>query len=174
MKRIAITGPESTGKSWLTVQLAEHFQAPYVPEYSRKYLDALGRDYNYDDILAIARGQLKEEEATAKMNGTQWLFSDTDLLVSYIWCQVKYQKVHPWIVEKLKTHTYNHYLMCNIDLPWQPDPLREHPHRRKEIYNLYIIALEQFNLPYTVISGVGEARLINALNALKEGVLSQF
>ena len=165
MKRIAITGPESTGKSWLTVKLAAFYNAPFVPEYSREYLKNIGRPYQYEDILAIARGHLNAEESVANSDAL-WLFSDTDLLVAYIWSQVKYGKVHPWIVEKLSSHRYYHYLLCDIDLPWQPDPLREHPHRRKEIFNLYVKALEQHGFPYTIVRGEGETRLINAISAV--------
>lgn len=170
MKRIAITGPESTGKSWLTAQLAAFYQAPFVPEYSREYLESLGRPYEYEDILAIAQGQLNAEESMAKNSDALWLFSDTDLLVTYIWCQVKYGKVHPWIVEKLSSHSYHHYLLCDIDLPWQPDPLREHPHRRNEIFSLYIKALKQHGFPFTIIRGEGETRLFNAVTAVNESL----
>lgn len=172
MTRIAITGPESTGKSWLTAQLAAFYQVPFVPEYSREYLDQLCRPYTYPDILTIAQGQLKAEEELAAKSDAPLLFSDTDLLVTFIWCQVKYGKVHPWIMEKLKSHRYHHYLLCDIDLAWQPDPLREHPHRRKEIFALYVKALEHHGFPFTIVRGEGETRLMHAVTAVNESLIA--
>ncbi|GAB1403255.1 hypothetical protein MASR1M74_04330 [Lentimicrobium sp.] len=168
MIRIAITGPESTGKSWLTSQLAAFYNAPFVIEYSREYLEALQRPYTYDDILNIAKGQLKLENEAARNSCANVLFADTDQLVNYIWCKVKYNKVHPWIADTMVTHRYQHYLLCDIDLPWESDPLREHPHRREEIFELYVKTLELNGLPYTIIQGNGELRFFNAIAAVNK------
>ncbi|MCK4569489.1 MAG: ATP-binding protein, partial [Bacteroidales bacterium] len=95
--RIAITGPESTGKSELAEQLAKHFNTVWVPEYSREYLRELSRSYGYDDILSIAKGQFEGEERMAtKASGL--LFCDTDFIVNKIWCIDKFGKCHPWIL----------------------------------------------------------------------------
>jgi NadR type nicotinamide-nucleotide adenylyltransferase len=165
LKRIAITGPESTGKSWLAEQLAAHFHTLWVPEYSREYLQKLGRTYGFPDIVSIARGQLeREEKAAQRVN--RYLFCDTDPLVTKVWSEFKYGKCDPWIAEKVTTHRYHLYLLCNIDLPWQDDPLREHPENRKELFNLYHNTLAAMNADFAIISGYAEDRLKNAINAV--------
>ncbi len=87
--RIAITGPESTGKSMLTAQLAKHYKAVMVAEYAREYLEKLGRPYEYHDILKIAKGQLAIENAVLKST-EKFLFTDTEAIVTKIWCDVKF------------------------------------------------------------------------------------
>lgn len=169
--RIAITGPESTGKSWLAEQLARHYGEPWVPEYSREYLEKLGRPYEMDDILYIAAGQFNAENELIK-SAEKYIFSDTEFLVTYIWSMVKYGEAHSWLNNMATTHRYSHYLLCNTDLPWEFDPLREHPHYRDELLKLYIRELEERKLPYTLISGAGEERLQNAIRALKDAGLT--
>jgi nicotinamide riboside kinase len=116
MIRIAVTGPESTGKTTLARQLARRYGAPWTPEYARYYLRRLNRPYVQDDLLAIARGQLEWEEAKGRRN-PEILFSDTCLLVIKIWSEFKYGNCHPWILEQLRAHTYDLYLLCGVDLP---------------------------------------------------------
>ena len=165
LKRISITGPESTGKSWLAEKLSAHYREPWAEEYSREYLNKLNRPYNFEDILLIAQGQFKLEEDNAR-SAAAYLFCDTDFLVTRIWSLVKYGKSHPWIDLMANTHIYDHYLLCNTDLPWEPDPLREHPELRNELMQLYLDELTFRNLPYTVISGQGDDRLQAAVKVI--------
>lgn len=165
IRRISITGPESTGKSWLAQQLALHFQEPWVPEYAREYLNNLDHPYGFEDILHIAEGQYrleKEKIRTAK----HYLFCDTDFLVTHIWGMVKYGRSHHWIENKKNNHIYDLYLLCDTDLPWEPDPLREHPEQRKELLELYLKELYELKFPYSLISGQGKARLNAAITAI--------
>ena len=165
IRRISITGPESTGKSWLAQHLARHYQDAWVPEYAREYLNNLDHPYGFEDILHIAKGQFEREEKQAK-TAQKILFCDTDFLVTHIWGMVKYGKSHPWIENKKNTHIYDLYLLCDTDLPWEPDPLREHPDQRKELLELYLKELSERKLPYTLISGQGTARLNAAIEAI--------
>jgi NadR type nicotinamide-nucleotide adenylyltransferase len=167
IKRISITGPESTGKSWLAQQLARHYDEPWVPEYSREYLNNLNHPYGFEDILHIAEGQYLREKERAK-TARNYLFCDTDFLVTHIWGMVKYGKSHPWIENKKKNHIYNLYLLCDTDLAWEPDPLREHPEQRNELLELYLKELSEQKLPYTLISGQGTARLNAAISAINQ------
>jgi NadR type nicotinamide-nucleotide adenylyltransferase len=166
IKRIAITGPESTGKSWLAAGLAEEFSEPWVPEFARFYLEKLNKPYNFDDVLEIARGQFKTEEAAAAL-AKEWLFCDTDFLVTRVWCLVRFGKSHPWIDQMADQHLYAHYLLCNTDLPWEADPLREHPHLRKELFEMYLTELEKRRLPFTIVSGTGDERLMKGVEVLR-------
>lgn len=170
MKRIAITGPESTGKSWLCENLAAYFDVYWVMEYARQYLEEIQWPYVYNDLKEIAKGQLKSENSTATKAGKQkhqLLFCDTDFLVLYIWSIKKYGKCDPYITKKLKEHKYDLYLLCNIDLPWEYDPLRENPDDREILFNMYESALKEFKLPYRIISGKGEERLMNAVKFIE-------
>jgi NadR type nicotinamide-nucleotide adenylyltransferase len=161
IRRIAITGPESTGKSELAKALAEHYRTVWVTEYAREYLDNLGRPYDYDDILKIAMAQVRGEEEQVK-KARDYLFADTEMLVLKIWCDVKFGKCHSWIDERLKKQDYDLYLLTDIDLPWQPDPLREHPDKRKELFELYLSELKKRKLPFEIVNGLGRQRVKNA------------
>jgi len=166
MIRISVTGPESTGKSWLAQQLAEHYNSLWVPEYARKYLESINRPYTYNDILLIAKNQFIEENALAQ--NTELLFCDTDFCVTSIWCNVKYGKCHHWITEHLKQNNYNLYLLCDIDLPWQYDPLREHPQMRAALFEMYKDLLSGHGFNYRIVSGTGDERLQNAIAFVDE------
>lgn len=163
--RIAITGPESTGKSWLAENLARAYHTSWVPEYAREYLIKLDRPYNYDDVLSIARGQMAAEDSALQSAG-KLLFSDTECIVTKIWCDVKFDRCHRWIIEQIELRPYDLYLLCDIDLPWQPDPLREHPHLRQYLFDLYRTELTSRKLPFGVVSGTGEARLECAMEII--------
>lgn len=167
LKRIAITGPESTGKSWLTEQLALKFKTSFVPEYAREYLLEHGLEYTIDDVERIAKGQLRNEKKEAeKTQG--FLFCDTDMLVPKIWCEVVFGRCPEWIQYQFVNHQYDLYLLCFTDLPWEYDPMRENPENRDEIFKLYEKALKDNNFPYRIVKGLGGDRLENALNFVKE------
>jgi NadR type nicotinamide-nucleotide adenylyltransferase len=166
LKRIAITGPESTGKSWLAENLASRHHDPWVPEYAREYLGSINRPYDFEDVLKIARGQFDAEESIARQ-AKEWLFCDTDFLVTRIWCLVKFGKSHPWIDYMADNHVYTHYFLCNTDLPWEADPLREHPHKRQELFNMYLSELSSRKLPFTIVKGTGDGRLLSAMEAIR-------
>ena len=165
MKKIVIVGPESTGKTSLAKQLAQHFESDYIPEYAREYISNLDREYIEDDILAIAKKQLELQENYS--SNKHFLFLDTDLIVCKIWSLFKYGKCHPWILEQITKNNDCHYLLCNIDLAWQVDPQREHPHQRQEIYDLYLAELQSNNYQYSIINGIGEERLQSAINSIQ-------
>ena len=147
--------------------LAEHYRTVWVPEYAREYLNNLNREYNYEDILLIAKGQVKGEEEILEM-ANRFLFVDTEMIVLKIWCEVKYGKYHPWILSQLEKQNYDLYLLTDIDLPWQPDPLREHPDKRRELFNLYLDELKKQNLPFEIINGIGKKRLENAMEIIEK------
>lgn len=172
IKRIAITGPESTGKSRLAKELADYYQTVWVPEFAREYLSNLNRPYNYDDILIIAKNQLDiENNLITKAN--RFIFCDTDFTVTKIWCDFKYKKTHPWIDEQFKSHKYDCYLLCNIDLPWEYDPQRENANERNELFEIYLTTLRTANYPYSIINGEGRLRIQNAIDYINNSFLSK-
>jgi len=166
MIRISITGPESTGKSWLASKLAEHYNTAWVPEYARRYLSEINRPYTYDDILLIARQQAEDEGSASK--GAALIFCDTDYCVTSIWCKVKYNKCHKWISAKLEQNLYGLYLLCDIDLPWEADPQREHPEMRNELFEMYQNTLSEKGFNYRIVQGSGMERLNNAIDYVDE------
>jgi len=167
LKRVSVTGPESTGKTQLAEWLAGHYQTKWIPEYAREYLAKHGPDYTLADVVAIARGQLKRENTTAE-NTRKILFCDTDLLVTKIWCEVVFDLCPEWIEQQFHTHQYDLYLLCYPDIPWEPDPLRENPDNRKELFELYLKTLKDYKLPFQVVKGSGNVRFENARTFVDE------
>jgi NadR type nicotinamide-nucleotide adenylyltransferase len=163
--KIGITGPESTGKSMLAEQLSAHFKTTFVREIARKYLESLDRAYVEEDLKQIAVLQCKEEDRIANL-AEEILVCDTTLQVIKIWSEVKYKRCHPDILEEEKNRKYDLFLLMNIDLPWMPDPQREHPDLRQYLFELYHQDLIEKNCPFEIISGSGEQRFQNALKAL--------
>jgi NadR type nicotinamide-nucleotide adenylyltransferase len=168
-KKIVIIGPESTGKSTLTKALADHFGEPWVAEYAREYLEKLDRPYEFDDLLAIARGQLALEERQLKL-ADKFLFCDTDLHVLQVWSESKYKRVHPWILDQIAGRQYDFYLLTDIDTPWEADPQREHPEpeMRRYFFDCYKLLLEKNCTPYQVVHGDKASRLTVALHYISQ------
>ncbi|MGB1241041.1 MAG: AAA family ATPase [Chitinophagales bacterium] len=170
--KVVLTGPESTGKSTLSKKLATHYQTAYVPEYARSYIAALDRPYNSEDILQIAKGQLKSEDYfSSKAN--KILFSDTALLVPKIWSEVVYGFCPDWIENELISRHYDLYLLMYPDVDWKPDPQREHPHFRLELFEMYKEVLQKLHTPYIVIEGTYKSRFETAMQAINEMVDSK-
>ncbi len=166
IKKIAVVGPESTGKSELSAQLARNYDTEWVPEFARFYLDRLDRPYEQSDLLEIAKGQIQWEEDKL-LYANNFLICDTNLIVIKVWSDHKYGNTDPYIEEKLNKIKYDLYLLANIDLPWRDDPQREHPTLRKYFFEVYENYLKQHQLPYQVISGIEENRTANAVEAIE-------
>lgn len=179
IKKIVIIGPESTGKSTLCKALADHYQSEWCPEYARAYLLEHGTDYRFEDLLTIAKGQLAlEDKTTAALqqridaaNGEEkvWpLFIDTDMYVMKTWCEFVFKRCHPFILQQLVLRTYDHYLLCNTDLPWVKDELREYPDNatRQHLFLMYKDALVHQSVPWTLVSGTSTDRLRHAIEAV--------
>lgn len=166
MKKIAIIGPESTGKSTLSIDLANYFHEPFVAEYGRTYLEQNGPKYQEEDLLQISKGMLKAEKEKAK-DANNFLFCDTDLIMMKVWHEVKYGRHHPFVLEKLAQKPYDYHLLCKPDLPWEEDPLRENPNIREELYTHYKRELDYYGFQYHIISGI-ENRLDRAIAAVEK------
>jgi len=160
--RIAITGPESTGKSTLSNQLADYYKTVSTVEYARSYLDALERPYQKHDLLEIAKGQI-EEENSKQLVANRLLFCDTDLLVIKIWSNYKYGIVDPFILSEITKRDYDLYLLADIDIPWEPDKQREHPTKRAYFFSLFENELKSAHANYHIIQGPIQERLKNAI-----------
>jgi len=152
MIRVAVTGPESTGKSMLCKSLSLHFNCPMVAEYARIYLENLNRSYTYEDVELIALKQMQQEDEIIKTN-PDVLITDTELLVIKIWMQHKFGRMPAWLETKLTERIYDIYLLCDADIPWEYDPLRENPNTGKYFFDLFENELKNRNINYTIIYG---------------------
>ncbi|PSK93863.1 AAA family ATPase [Taibaiella chishuiensis] len=173
LKRIVIIGPESTGKSTLTTGLAGYFHTAHVPEYARLYLEQLDRPYTAPDLEAIARGQIALEDKTAAAAGGDLLFCDTDLQVVKVWSEDKYNHCPAWILEAIAMRPYDLYLLTDIDMPWQDDPLREHPEPQMRAYffHIYKDIVQQSGIPFVLVTGNEQQRLECAVAAIQQVLL---
>lgn len=169
-RKVVIIGPESTGKSTLCEQLAAHYHTRWCPEYAREYLLRHGMNYTYDDLLTIAKGQLAlEDQYTQEMSGKDGLlFIDTDMYVMKVWCEFVFGRCHRFILDQLVERKYDGYLLCNTDLPWEKDALREYPdlETRERLMKIYTDCMINQPLPWYLVSGTKEDRLKKAINAV--------
>lgn len=182
IKKIVIIGPESTGKSTLCSELANHFNTLWCPEYAREYLLKYGTNYSFEDLAVIARGQLKlEAEYVEKVRSLEpglrpptsdlWpLFLDTDMYVMKVWCEFVFGQCHRFILDEIVQRKYDLYLLCNTDLPWVKDELREYPdlETRETLFRIYKDLLINQNIPWVEIKGNNEARLQTAIDAVNQ------
>jgi len=150
MKKIVLTGPESSGKTTIAQRLAMDFNAPLVPEYARTYLNQLKRPYQKSDLWKIAQGQ-QASEKTAATAHLHYLFCDTDLWTILIWSEEKYGKVDARIIEALNQQKTNLYLLLQPTLPWAYDPQRENPTDRDRLFRIYRNKLRKHRQPYLEI-----------------------
>jgi NadR type nicotinamide-nucleotide adenylyltransferase len=166
-RRIAITGPESTGKTSLTTQLAGLYDTVYVPEYARQYLDDNGVKYTYDDVLKMALGQIElERQMHEKAN--EILFADTEMIVYKIWLEFYGWEVPKWMTDHIHKNKFDLYLLMDIDLPWVADGQRANPNDRDVIFHRFEDELETVGAHYGIISGIGTLRIDNAISTIEE------
>lgn len=163
--KIAITGPESSGKTTIAKLLTEELNASYIPEFAREYLENLDRSYTIKDLDGIAQGQVDRWNDAPK---DKLLVCDTELVVMKIWSEFKYSKVSDKILELLDKQRFDIYLLCKPDIPWEPDVLRENPDDREMLFEMYLKELESRKLPFVILEGSIESRLKRALKILDD------
>ena len=165
MRRIVLTGPESSGKTTLTLALAERFRLPYALEYARLYLEKNGPQYDCELVHEIARGHLRYQQEQVPEETPLALY-DTDLQNFFIWCEVAFSHCEPWLQEAAAAEQDHVYLICQSDLPWEFDPLREHREGREALFEKHLAAVRATGRDYQVISGHGAERLEQAVKAV--------
>ncbi|WP_114790217.1 AAA family ATPase [Niabella yanshanensis] len=183
IKKIVIIGPESTGKSTLCEQLAAHYNSVWCPEYAREYLLQNGTNYTFDDLATIAKGQVAlEDEYVERVRSQklsnirhpaskfQPLFIDTDMYVMKVWCEFVFGQCHRFILDEIVARKYDLYLLCNTDLPWTRDELREYPdlETRETLFKMYKDLLVNQSTPWVEIKGSNDDRLKAAIDATEK------
>lgn len=157
---IFITGSESTGKSTLSKQIAEYFDIPLVTEFARDYITGLERDYIPSDLEIIGKQQIKQIMENEQEG---LVVFDTGLIITSVWYQVKYGVIPEWLKKAIPKYGDGKYLICDTDIPWINDPVRENPHRREELNFLYQSKIREYGFDYEVVRGSGDVRLKNAI-----------
>lgn len=166
--KIAVVGPESTGKSTVAEFLARHYGTVCVPEYAREYCKHLNREYTLQDEMNMFYGQLALERSLLPLAQSNLLVCDTMFLTIKVWCDHLFGHTPQEVLDALRTVHYDLYLLMDIDLPWVDDPLRDFPQLREHFMQVWHCELQAIGANYKVISGLGEDRLTNALEEADE------
>ncbi|MEH6763605.1 MAG: ATP-binding protein [Aequorivita antarctica] len=170
MIKVVLYGPESTGKTTLAKQLAEHYNTLWVPEYMREYLqkkwDSEKKLVSKEDLIPIANGQLKlEKEASQQVENL--LICDTNLLELKVYSEYYYDGFCPLEIKNEATQdNYSIYLLTYVDTPWEQDILRDRPNNRKEMFRIFEAELKKQNFPYQVLKGKEKERFENAVRII--------
>lgn len=165
IKKIAIVGPESTGKSTISKALAKYYQVPWVPEYARYYCAALTSPCTFEDETNMFHGQVALEESVLAMADSEFIICDTTFLTVKIWSDEMFGKAPQVVLDELSKRPYDLYLLLDIDLPWEEDPLRDFPNMRAHFMDIWHKELKALQANYVVINGV-DNRLQNAISAI--------
>jgi NadR type nicotinamide-nucleotide adenylyltransferase len=169
MLKIAITGPESVGKSTLARQLAELFNGIFVCEFARDYVQNLNRKYSYNDVVKIAKMQCQQyDELLPDANQYPVVFFDTFLIITKVWFEYVWNKYPNWLDEAITSRKMDLYLLCSPDIPWQADDVRENGNIREELFERYKKLLQEYGFKYEIVSGLGDERLKNAKNIIDQ------
>jgi NadR type nicotinamide-nucleotide adenylyltransferase len=170
--KIAVVGPESTGKSTISQQLALHYDTVWVPEYARGYCEKLVAECTWEDEINMFRGQLElEKQLASKANGI--LICDTTFITVKIWSDHMFGRTPQEVLDELPIHKYDFYLLMDIDLPWEEDPLRDFPHMREHFMEVWHKELKVLGANYSLISGTDEQRFRNAVSHIDAFLLSK-
>lgn len=161
LRRIVVTGPESTGKTTLSRRLAAAANAEWVPEASRVYAERKAGELLASDVAPIAREHIRLADAAAekaRSEGKQLLVADTDLLSTVVYARHYYRMVPPWIERVERARRADLYLLCDIDVPWIPDGIRDRPENRAEMFALFRDALVRRKAPFVLVNGGWDER----------------
>jgi NadR type nicotinamide-nucleotide adenylyltransferase len=163
---VVITGAESTGKSTLTKNLAKHYEAEYIPEYAREYIEMIPHKYTFNDVETIAKKQI-EQFNILKNKNQQIVFVDTWLIITKIWFEIVFNKIPAWIDLEIAKSEIDLFLICDIDLPWIADSVRENGGKNRiMLHNKYIETINEYGCNYKVIKGENEFRFFNAVHTI--------
>ena len=165
-KIVVITGAESTGKSTLTEALARYFNVPFIPEIAREYVENLDSKYTFNDVENIARKQVEQLKELKKTNHP-FIFVDTWLIITKIWFEVVFKKTPDWFNKEITQTKIDLFLICDTDLPWVADNVRENGGKQRNVLQKsYIENISKSNFKYKIVRGNGVNRFNNALSCL--------
>jgi NadR type nicotinamide-nucleotide adenylyltransferase len=158
---VVVTGSECTGKSTLARQLAQRYSVECVPEFVREFARTVGGTIQFSDHGPIARGQIAlEDECASRASGL--VIHDTDLLNTVVYCRHYFGRCPQWIEAAAADRRADMYLVCDIDLPWVPDGMRDRGDRREEMHELFLSELRDSGTPWELVRGDPATRLARA------------
>ena len=168
--KVVLFGPESTGKTTLSKQLARHYNTVWTPEYAREYLQKKWNNERKtcekEDLIPIAIGQMNLENKLGK-KADKLLICDTDLLETKVYSEEFYGgTVDLKLSEAVDRNKYDLYLLTYIDTPWEEDDLRDKPEQRLEMFTAFENTLKKYKKNYILLKGDKETRLKNATEAI--------
>ncbi|MHB0972600.1 MAG: AAA family ATPase [Thermoanaerobaculia bacterium] len=167
MKCVVVTGSECTGKTTLARDLAAHFDTIWVPEYARGYCDVHGANLTFDDVEPIAREQIDACDTALALTPRDLIVLDTDLLSTAIYSRHYYGQCPDWIERAARARRGDLYLLCDIDVPWTPDAVRDRPHHRVELQALFRNELNALGANVVDVRGTWEERFAIAVRAVE-------
>lgn len=165
--KIAVVGPESTGKSEMAEYLAQELDTLFVPEYARYYCEDLNRSYTLQDEMNMFYGQLALEDSLLAVVRQPLIICDTTFLTVKVWSDHLFGHTPERVLEELPVRVYHRYLLMDIDLPWEDDPLRDFPDKREHFMQVWLEELARLEASYDVIRGTGEQRFRAGLSAVQ-------
>lgn len=170
VRRIVVTGSESTGKTTLARSLADHFGVLWVPEQARIYAERVNRVLGADDTSPIASAQIAAEDAAlveAQRRGDRLIVLDTDLFSTVVYARHYYRTCPQWIEAEARARRADVYLVTAIDIPWVPDGVRDRPLHREELDREFRDAIVEFQLSACAVRGLDDQRFAAALACLE-------
>jgi nicotinamide riboside kinase len=184
MKKIVFTGPESTGKTTISEQVAANFGVPHILEAARLHLKhqrALQPpilDYTYKDLSVIAYKQLVLENVSWEFENAEslskipFIVCDTDLITLKIWSNEVFGKCDSMTLQNIDNQALKYdkelYFLCSTEgVEWEPDPLRENPHDRDRLFKIYEKELNFYQKNYKILRGPQDVRLAAACLAIE-------
>lgn len=170
LTRVVVTGSESTGKTTLARELADHFGVLWVPEQARVYAERVNRVLGADDVSPIASAQIAAEDSCfvdAQRRGDRMIVLDTDLVSTVVYARHYYRACPQWIEAEARARRADLYLVAAIDIPWVPDGVRDRPLHREELDREFRAALAEFQVITCVVRGLDSQRLSAALSCIE-------
>lgn len=172
VKKVCIIGVESTGKSTLTINLANHFSTQYVEEVGRTICE---NEYhwseammNIEDYVYVAmEHKVKEHKMAATANKV--LFSDTNNLITLFSAECSGHTSSPLLSQMAFAEDYDLVIMLDIDVPWVYDPLRLNntAELREKTFNHLKFLCKAHGVEYTTVSGDFNTRFKTAVELVQ-------
>jgi NadR type nicotinamide-nucleotide adenylyltransferase len=166
VKKVVVTGSESTGKTELARRLGDHFDAPVAEEFVRSFAASKSGKIDFKDHGPIARGQMASEDA-AIARARDLVVMDTDLVSTVVYCEHYFGRCPEWIEQEARSRAADVYLLCATDVPWIADGVRDRGDRREEMHGLFAAKLKAMGLRSVDVSGERDARFATSVHAIE-------
>ena len=165
VRRLALLGGESSGKTTLARALAEALGTAWVPEYGRQRWEELRETLGVDELVAVARRQLAMEDA-AGANARGWLVCDTTPLTTLQYCLHDHGQA-PVELSELARRRYDLTVVCEPDFGFVQDGCRRDDTFRAQQHAWTVQQLTAMDVPWLAVHGPVATRVTQVLQALR-------